>query len=161
MNERIRELANEVGISVEYLTITKQMELLEKFAELIVRECADVLDKQIAPPNHPMNSLGYELKQHFGIKQMKKYTNRHGDSYYFEPISNDKLKFVMESRSMEYIRFGGKDNTLDYNDLGFFDPSGGPFIKIGTTIQGRKVTKISSTGDGIILEVESLPSESK
>ena len=40
-----------------------------KFAELIVRECADVLDKQIAPPNHPMNSLGYKLKQHFGVKE--------------------------------------------------------------------------------------------
>jgi hypothetical protein len=85
---------------------------------------------------------------------MKKYTNRHGDSYYFEPIDDNKLKFVMESRSMEYIRFGGKENTLDYNDLGFFDPSGGPFIEIGTTIQGKTVTKISSTGDGIILEIK-------
>lgn len=42
---------------------------LAKFAELIVRECADVLDKRIAPPNHPMNSLGYKLKQHFGVEE--------------------------------------------------------------------------------------------
>ena len=154
MNQRIKELANEVGISVEYLTNTKQLELLEKLSELIIKECAEIC----LEANDHKNIL-----RHFGIKQMKKYTNRHGDSYYFEPIDDNKLKFVMESRSMEYIRFGGKENIpgIDYNDLGFFDPSGGPFIKIGTTIQGRTVTKISSTGDGIILEVESLPSESK
>ena len=39
MNERIKELATEVGISVDYLTNTKQIVLIEKFAELIVREC--------------------------------------------------------------------------------------------------------------------------
>ena len=42
MNERIRELATEVGISVDYLTNTKQIVLLEKFAELIVRDCAEL-----------------------------------------------------------------------------------------------------------------------
>ena len=48
MNERIRELANEVGISVEYLINTKQIELLEKFAELVRADereaCAKVCD---------------------------------------------------------------------------------------------------------------------
>ena len=44
MNERIRELATEVGISVEYLTNTKQIVLIEKFAELIVRECLNIVD---------------------------------------------------------------------------------------------------------------------
>jgi hypothetical protein len=39
MNPRIRELALSVGINVEYLANTKQIELIEKFAELIVREC--------------------------------------------------------------------------------------------------------------------------
>jgi len=39
MNERIKELATEVGISVEYLTNTKQWTLIEALAELIVREC--------------------------------------------------------------------------------------------------------------------------
>ena len=38
MNERIKELATEVGISVEYLTNTKQWTLIEALAELIVRE---------------------------------------------------------------------------------------------------------------------------
>ena len=44
MNERIKELATEVGISVDYLTNTKQIELIEKFAELIVRECVNALE---------------------------------------------------------------------------------------------------------------------
>ena len=87
---------------------------------------------------------------------MKKYVNRYGDSYHFESIEENKLKFVMEGKSLEYCRFGGKENIpgIDYNDLGFFDPSGGPFIEIGTTIQSRTVTKISRTDDGIILEVK-------
>ena len=42
---------------------------LVRFYHLVVRECADVLDTQIAPPNHPMNSLGYKLKQHFGVEE--------------------------------------------------------------------------------------------
>lgn len=44
MNERIRELATEVGISVDYLENTKQIVLIEKFAELIVRECVNTLE---------------------------------------------------------------------------------------------------------------------
>lgn len=35
MKEIYRNIASEVGISVEYLTNTKQLELLEKFAELV------------------------------------------------------------------------------------------------------------------------------
>lgn len=38
MKERVKELATEVGISVEYLTNTKQWTLIEALAELIVRE---------------------------------------------------------------------------------------------------------------------------
>jgi len=46
MNERIKQLATEVGISVDYLTNTKQIVLLEKFAELIVQECAIIADTE-------------------------------------------------------------------------------------------------------------------
>lgn len=75
MNERIRDLTFKAGAklysepSTRAVTgVTMSFESVEKFAELIVRECADVLDKRIAPPNHPMNSLGYKLKQHFGVE---------------------------------------------------------------------------------------------
>jgi len=52
----------------DYVFTETELSQLQQVAELIVRECAAVLDKRIAPPNHPMNSLGYELKQHFGVE---------------------------------------------------------------------------------------------
>lgn len=75
MNERIRDLAEQAGaIEVKDITnIPKALSLngeeIEKFAQLIVGECAEVLDKTIAPPSHPMNSIGWKLKQHFGVKE--------------------------------------------------------------------------------------------
>ena len=47
MNERIKELATEVGISVEYLTNTKQIVLIEAFAESIIRECGVALSPML------------------------------------------------------------------------------------------------------------------
>ena len=56
---------------------------------------------------------------------------------------------------LEYWRFGGREGVeMDMNNLGFVDPSGGPFISIGYEIEGRKVTNIASTKDGIIFTVE-------
>lgn len=65
MNERVKELATEVGISVEYLTNTKQWTLIEALAELIVRECAEV-----AGCNGHVSgfTLGDLIKEHFGVK---------------------------------------------------------------------------------------------
>lgn len=76
MNERIKELATEVGISVEYLTNTKQWTLIEALAELIVRECLLSLE-----PDLYSEEIDYEFEQrfykrcrakivkHFGIKE--------------------------------------------------------------------------------------------
>ena len=63
MNERIRELMAEVGMSVDYLTNTKQIVLIEKFAELIVRECAEIADTA-----EPFLSSDL-IKQHFGVTE--------------------------------------------------------------------------------------------
>jgi len=67
MNERIKELA--VRATQKFSRFEERDSWEKLFAELVVRECADVLDKQIAPPNHPMNSLGYKLKQRFGVEE--------------------------------------------------------------------------------------------
>ena len=74
MNERIRELATEVGISVEYLTNTKQIVLLEKFAELIVRECANhcdlLLDHKISSEwSRGTHDCSRAIKKHFGVEE--------------------------------------------------------------------------------------------
>jgi hypothetical protein len=42
MNEQLNKFAAEASISVEYLTSTKQIVCLEKFAELIVTHCASL-----------------------------------------------------------------------------------------------------------------------
>ena len=42
MNERIKELAEQAGIGPWGITIDKSTEIFQKFAELIVRECAEV-----------------------------------------------------------------------------------------------------------------------
>ena len=65
MNERIRELATEVGISVDYLTNTKQIVLLEKFAELIVRECVDIADEY----DGVGSTIVSRIKKHFGVEE--------------------------------------------------------------------------------------------
>jgi hypothetical protein len=59
MNERIRELikqATECYSNGQERTFDK-----EKFAELIVRECAKVADGGWADPGH-------QIKQHFGVE---------------------------------------------------------------------------------------------
>ena len=61
MNERIRELANKAGYSKDYLEIGLPSNM-EKFAELIVRECAEIADT--AEP-YKANDL---IKQHFGVE---------------------------------------------------------------------------------------------
>jgi hypothetical protein len=65
MNERIRELASEVGISVEYLTNTKQWTLIEALAELIVRECAEFVEQD----QGSSEVLSSRLKEHFGVER--------------------------------------------------------------------------------------------
>jgi hypothetical protein len=68
MNERFRELATEVGISTEYLTNTKQIVLIEKFAELIVRECADIVKETRWMIQPSQEQIARSIKQHFGVE---------------------------------------------------------------------------------------------
>ena len=60
MNERIKELIKQVGtdVSSKWMSVDNT----EKFAELIVRECAEIADKGWAAP-------GIQIKQHFGVEE--------------------------------------------------------------------------------------------
>lgn len=92
MNERIKELAKQAGYYLYDLTETHEIKTVEtdsadewitlqKFAELIVRECAGLLDKE-AESNHDKNTPTYNLlrqeskwmKTYFGVtsEQQKK-----------------------------------------------------------------------------------------
>ena len=84
MNERIKQLAEQAfneanNGSINNIKIPK--EFVEKFAELIVRECANLLMKPEYVMNHPEELTDYnrgwvngrllgieQIKEHFGVK---------------------------------------------------------------------------------------------
>lgn len=66
MNERIRELAEQVGITENNLSDGDMShEDLKKFAELIVQECADF----IAAGEFGDPGAARELKKYFGVEE--------------------------------------------------------------------------------------------
>ena len=72
--------------------------------------------------------------------------NRYGDEYWFDQLQPNLYTIKGD---LKYWRFGGREGQqhMDMNDLGFVDPSGGPFIAVGMNIEGRKITSISATGN--------------
>lgn len=84
--------------------------------------------------------------------------NRYGDEYAFVQIAENK--YTIEG-DLKYWRYGGREGQekMDMADLGFIDPSGGPFVEIGMPLGGRKITRISVGGsdldnpERIIIEV--------
>ena len=78
MNERIRELIEQATESTGFLTAGDSVPPLpvrefnkEKFAELIVRECADIVEETrwMVPPSQ--EQIARSIKQHFGIEDEK------------------------------------------------------------------------------------------
>ena len=74
MNERIKKLAEQARINVSqknygYYWI-ESADGIEKFAELIVRECARIgeLKEQGYEDYDPDLSVGWYMKQHFGVE---------------------------------------------------------------------------------------------
>ena len=63
MNERIKELAKKVDSELAKETIYCTSNDLEKFAELIVRECAKTIEDVHS------KDLGDYLKEVFGVKE--------------------------------------------------------------------------------------------
>jgi hypothetical protein len=77
MNERIRELALQAnGPNPFYGTLKNQMTLLgddavEKFAELIVRECATAIinDGRLNDVRSAANGCVRTIREHFGVEE--------------------------------------------------------------------------------------------
>ena len=71
MNERVRELAKQACITIvpePFDDASRSWnDTMEKFAELIVRECIDtVLDSSVEYTTRPR--IAEELKEHFGVE---------------------------------------------------------------------------------------------
>lgn len=86
----------------------------------------------------------------FKDKSMK---NRYGNEYNFIKLADNSYKIEGE---LAHWRFGGKEGEqgVNSNDLGFVDPSGGPFISAGYEIDGKMVKRISAEQNDIFFEVE-------
>lgn len=80
--------------------------------------------------------------------------NRYGEEYSFVKTGDNEYR--IEDGELDHWRMGGREGVegIDMNNLGFVDPSGGPFISIGYEIEGRKVTNIASNQEGIFFTVE-------
>jgi len=89
------------------------------------------------------------------FKSNTEYTNRYNDKYKWIP-EDGAYRFEMSGDSMSYCRYGVKegDDRLDLTALGMFDPSGGPYVSLGMTIDDKPITKLSVTLSGVIAECE-------
>lgn len=81
------------------------------------------------------------------------HKNRYGHEYNFEPVGPNTYKVVGK---LSYWRYGGIEGQdgITMDNLGFADPSGGPFLELGMQIEGREITRIRMTGhEEVFLEV--------
>ena len=78
--------------------------------------------------------------------------NRYGDEYEFAKVGDNTYTIKGD---LKYWRYGGLEgqDTIDWSNLGFADPSGGPFIGLGYQIENQKVTRIYVVEDTIYFEV--------
>lgn len=72
---------------------------------------------------------------------MSEYKNRYGDVIKFK----DNGKGTIEVTGGSYCSCSGweGESTLDFSNLQSVDPSGGPYMSVGQTIEGRVITRIS------------------
>ena len=75
MNERIRELAEQNGFIHNWMPPGEQhdkLNNLEKFAELIVKECALVVHKKTGP------KYALDVLEHFGVEECRQVSGHAG-----------------------------------------------------------------------------------
>ena len=69
MNERFENLMYQSGLTAQGCweeMDSYDCEAIEKFAKLIVRECAQIADE---PTSQPFGSYGEKIKQYFGVEE--------------------------------------------------------------------------------------------
>lgn len=75
MNEKIKQLAEQAGFAKEFaisgLWLSDDEEL-ERFAELIIRECCEVLREEVEVALSAVGDVAYPerlIRKHFGVKE--------------------------------------------------------------------------------------------
>ena len=86
----------------------------------------------------------------------KVYKNRYRDEYKWVAENETTYRFEMTGDSMKWCRYGGREGVdgLDVTDLGMFDPSGGPYVCLGMEIDGKPITRLSTSTQGFRAETE-------
>jgi hypothetical protein len=81
--------------------------------------------------------------------------NRYGVEYDFELVSENMYAMIGKLVEEPHWRVGGKEgqSEIDLRDLGFVDPSGGPFICPGFKIGDKVVIKIAEESGRFLFEV--------
>ena len=88
------------------------------------------------------------------FKSNKTYTNRYRDEYKWVAENETTYRFEMTGDSMRWCRYGGREGVdgVDVTDLGMFDPSGGPYVCLGMEIDGKPITRLSTSAQGFRAE---------
>ncbi len=70
MNERIMEFAEQAGFTEWHRMDNPNGDaVIQTFAELIVRECADLFDKDEIELSYTMRTIHNTIKEHFGVEE--------------------------------------------------------------------------------------------
>jgi hypothetical protein len=76
MNERIRQLAEQAGaVFTDVHAVSLLDDEIEKFAELIVRECmacsiwVGKMNTNLVEPIHTAHAINQRIKEHFGVEE--------------------------------------------------------------------------------------------
>jgi hypothetical protein len=69
MNKRIKELAEQAGLLGPTSRIGNSHEATEKFAELIVRECIELVEKRKAKISYGPTFVIQDIREHFGVEE--------------------------------------------------------------------------------------------
>jgi hypothetical protein len=68
MNERIRELSKDADLDWHKHWNDDETNRLEKFAELIVRECVSICKEKERPNLYGVREVETTIKEHFGVE---------------------------------------------------------------------------------------------
>lgn len=72
-----------------------------------------------------------------GKKEKIELHNRYYGKIYLEPISENEYQLIGPENIYSFMRIGYKNSDdchIDYTNIQFIDPDGGPFISVGSNI---------------------------